>query len=96
MFVATRRFVILKDLKICMADCKPENKFEDNVMSVRYIPITKIKNRIDTDDLVSNNKKSLIKNDKNDGSEDETDYYAHERKKNIFYFRFFINLFVIL
>lgn len=40
-FAATRRFVILKDLKVKMADCKPEYAFEDNVMKVQYVPIAR-------------------------------------------------------
>lgn len=40
-FAATRRFVILKDLKIKMADCNPNHTFEDNVMKVQYVPIAR-------------------------------------------------------
>lgn len=41
MFIATRRFIVLKDLTIKMAECLPEQIFEDNVMSVTYVPVTR-------------------------------------------------------
>nr|XP_023017824.1 ribonuclease Z, mitochondrial [Leptinotarsa decemlineata] len=40
-FVATKRFVIIKDLKIHMAVCNEHNFFEDNVMRVEYVPIVR-------------------------------------------------------
>lgn len=42
-FLATRRFVILRDLKIELANCDRNTVFEDNVMQVRYVPIKKSK-----------------------------------------------------
>ncbi|KAB0794016.1 hypothetical protein PPYR_13636 [Photinus pyralis] len=42
-FLATRRFVILRDLKVELANCDRANVFEDNVMQVRYVPIKKSK-----------------------------------------------------
>ncbi|XP_050298698.1 ribonuclease Z, mitochondrial isoform X2 [Anthonomus grandis grandis] len=40
-FPATRRFVVLRDLKVKVAECTENNHFEDNVMSVKYVPICK-------------------------------------------------------
>ncbi|XP_057654659.1 ribonuclease Z, mitochondrial isoform X1 [Diorhabda carinulata] len=40
-FYATKRFVVLRDLKIHMAECTEENIFEDNVMMVKYVPLTR-------------------------------------------------------
>ncbi|KAK9692788.1 Metallo-beta-lactamase superfamily [Popillia japonica] len=39
LFVATKRFVVMKNLQITMADCQLGNKFEDNVMTVEYVPL---------------------------------------------------------
>lgn len=33
--------MIIKDLKIKMADCKADNIFEDNVMKVQYVPLVR-------------------------------------------------------
>lgn len=38
-FVATKRFVIIRDLKIQMVQCDEQTVFEDNVMTVKYVPI---------------------------------------------------------
>ncbi|KAJ8922916.1 hypothetical protein NQ315_001458 [Exocentrus adspersus] len=40
-FTATKRFVIIRDLKIHMAECDDKTTFEDNVMTVTYVPLTK-------------------------------------------------------
>ncbi|XP_047517467.1 ribonuclease Z, mitochondrial isoform X3 [Pieris napi] len=37
LYNATKRFVIMKDLNVTMAKCKPSEDFEDNVMSVKYV-----------------------------------------------------------
>lgn len=37
--MATKRFVIIRDLKIQMAQCDEQTVFEDNVMTVKYVPI---------------------------------------------------------
>lgn len=41
LFVATKRFVVIKNLQMTMADCSSSNKFEDNVMTVEYVPLEK-------------------------------------------------------
>ncbi|XP_049817981.1 ribonuclease Z, mitochondrial isoform X2 [Aethina tumida] len=38
-FFATKRFVVIRDLKIKMADCSEHTVFEDNVMKVTYVPL---------------------------------------------------------
>ncbi|XP_018570801.1 ribonuclease Z, mitochondrial [Anoplophora glabripennis] len=45
-FAATKRFVVIRDLKIHMADCSENNVFEDNVISVRYVPLTRTSNLV--------------------------------------------------
>lgn len=40
-FPATRRFVVLRDLKINMAICNEHTVFEDNVMTVRYVSLVR-------------------------------------------------------
>ncbi|KAG5890173.1 hypothetical protein JTB14_014340 [Gonioctena quinquepunctata] len=38
-FIATKRFVVIRDLKIHMAECNEKHIFEDNVMKVEYVPL---------------------------------------------------------
>lgn len=84
-FNATRRFVVLKDMTLKMADCSPSNFFEDNVMRVNYVPIdaqnsVSDAHNIASEDVSGNNNESssddLI-------TEDDIDYYAYERKNKI-------------
>lgn len=42
-FPATKRFVVLRDLRIKMADCSENTEFEDNVMKVKYVVLSKAK-----------------------------------------------------
>lgn len=37
--MATRKFVILKDMKVEMAECTPETEYDDAVMTVKYVPL---------------------------------------------------------
>lgn len=37
--MATRRFVVLRNLSVKMASCNKETTFEDNVMKVKYVPL---------------------------------------------------------
>ncbi|XP_072394529.1 ribonuclease Z, mitochondrial isoform X2 [Diabrotica undecimpunctata] len=46
-FYATKRFVVLRDLKIHMAECTEETGFEDNVLSVKYVPLVRNANKMD-------------------------------------------------
>ncbi|GLV41872.1 Ribonuclease Z [Carabus blaptoides fortunei] len=71
LFIATRKFVVLKDLDIRMAKCNPNEKFEDNVMSVRYVPLHK-------SEFIANNATGSNSSSTNESSDDDTDYYAHE------------------
>lgn len=41
LFAATKRFVIIRDLKIQMAECNETSQYEDNVMKVQYVPLTR-------------------------------------------------------
>lgn len=67
---------MLKDLDIRVAKCDPNEKFEDNVMSVRYVPL--YKSEIDDKNAMGSNNSST-----NESSDDDTDYYAHESKKSL-------------
>ncbi|KAJ8965129.1 hypothetical protein NQ314_004354 [Rhamnusium bicolor] len=40
-FVATKRFVVIRDLKIHMAECTENDEFQDNVIIVKYVPLTR-------------------------------------------------------
>lgn len=37
--MATRKFVVLKDMVIETADCSTGNTFEDSIMSMKYIEL---------------------------------------------------------
>ncbi|XP_017785544.1 PREDICTED: ribonuclease Z, mitochondrial isoform X2 [Nicrophorus vespilloides] len=41
LFKATKRFVVMKNLKLEMADCEEGSSFSDNVMNVQYVPLSK-------------------------------------------------------
>lgn len=69
MFTATKRFVVLKDMVVHMKS-HLDGDFEDNVMKVEHVPVLGSEN-LDT------RKNEVSKN----LEEDDTDYYAHERKK---------------
>lgn len=49
--------MIIKDLKIKMADCKPDSVFEDNVMKVQYVPL--VRSEIGCEDIVEEESGSL-------------------------------------
>nr|CAD7262484.1 unnamed protein product [Timema shepardi] len=89
LFSATRRFVVLKDLAVHMADCVEGGSFVDNVMTVHYVPIcgkaqTEANSDHTTSDVsmgsskVANGKRLSFLSDQEE-SEDDVDYYAHER-----------------
>ncbi|XP_073997191.1 ribonuclease Z [Rhodnius prolixus] len=73
-FTATRRFVILRNLSIKTADCTKETSFEDNAIKVKYIPLSvEGKERAPAVSLTRSPRSDL------DSSEDDIDYYAHQR-----------------
>ncbi|XP_014248785.1 ribonuclease Z, mitochondrial [Cimex lectularius] len=74
-FYATRNFVVLRNLAIRSANCSPENKFEDNAIIVKYIPLTLERENL-SEEALSLKQESLSSDDDND-----IDYYAHERPK---------------
>ncbi|KAK4874327.1 hypothetical protein RN001_013687 [Aquatica leii] len=88
-FTATRRFVILRDLNIEVVECNEKTMFEDNVMKVQYVPITKTNNVIkDNSEIVNKNigKKNQTWYDSTllKDVEDSIDYYAHEQSRRLF------------
>lgn len=52
LFTATKRFVIIRDLKIKMADCNENTSYEDNTMTVQYVPLTKSTSLFNDDEEV--------------------------------------------
>lgn len=68
-FPATRRFVILKNLSIKTASCKPDDVYEDNAIKVNYIPLIAAREKRPS------SANGAVSND----FEDLTDYYEHER-----------------
>nr|CAD7587435.1 unnamed protein product [Timema genevievae] len=89
LFSATRRFVVLKDLAVHMADCMEGGSFVDNVMTVHYVPISgQAQTKANSDHITSDvsmgsskvaNGKHLLSSSDQEESEDDVDYYAHER-----------------
>ncbi|XP_067005978.2 ribonuclease Z, mitochondrial [Anabrus simplex] len=84
-FAATRRFVILRDLSVRMANCEAGQFFEDNVLTVHYVHLTpdtqnnsEGTSRIDG---ASHEKSAHSPSRMSEESDDDVDYYAHERKK---------------
>lgn len=37
LYAATKRFVIMKDMRVGMAPCGPNDDYEDSVMTVKYV-----------------------------------------------------------
>ncbi|XP_049776088.1 ribonuclease Z, mitochondrial [Schistocerca cancellata] len=83
-FSATRRFVVLKDLTVQLADLQNQ-EFEDNVMTVKYVPLFEAQlddeNKTDiTNTFNSRNVSSVLDGNSSDET-DDIDYYAHEKKR---------------
>lgn len=83
-FAATRRFVILKDLAIQLADLQNQ-EFEDNVMTVKYVPIYEAQhndeNKTDTTNIFNSINPSSVPDVNSSDETDDIDYYAHEKKR---------------
>ncbi|XP_060521936.1 ribonuclease Z, mitochondrial isoform X2 [Cylas formicarius] len=73
-FAATKRFVILRNLKIVMAKSSQETMFEDNVIKVKYIPLSKKFEQNVSEQIAI----SMPTSSGNNIVEDDIDYYAHE------------------
>lgn len=73
LFVATKRFVIIKDLEIRVAECTPNEIFEDNVLKIKYVPITQNPQEISQENGPP----------QPHFQDDTTFYYAHECKFEI-------------
>ncbi|GLG99578.1 Zinc phosphodiesterase ELAC protein 2, partial [Gryllus bimaculatus] len=85
-FKATRRFVILRDLSVKMANCTADTHFEDNVMKVLYVPIEPAAENLNEKctSYASNGVNSVHQSTiKTTDEDDDVDYYAHERKMKI-------------
>ncbi|CAH0564098.1 unnamed protein product [Brassicogethes aeneus] len=112
-FAATKRFVVIRDLKIKMAECTEHSTFEDNVMVVKYVLLERnediVHDAIDEESESDNSLGVQVGNSEKSDAEtstrreggnrrrrrrsnsmnkqreenivDDTDYYAHERKK---------------
>lgn len=95
-FQATRRFVVMKDLTVNMKNCLTDESYEDNVMTVKYIPVLHNEKDIEAKCSISQPELSDSKNwncsvknqfdfstsdNKIMEEDDEVDYYAYERKR---------------
>ncbi|KAJ8941616.1 hypothetical protein NQ318_000322 [Aromia moschata] len=74
-FVATKRFVVIRDLKIHMADCGENNVFEDNVMIVKYVPLVRTTNNrlVDEEIMQEDNENSSLKDSEISATVDQLD-----------------------
>ncbi|CAF4900678.1 unnamed protein product [Pieris macdunnoughi] len=90
LYNATKRFVIMKDLNVTMAKCKPSEDFDDNVMSVKYVilspqqtlfpemkPVAK-KPKLDSSPDHTNKQEQ----DFEEFIHDDTDYYRRETDRS--------------
>ncbi|XP_050085993.1 ribonuclease Z, mitochondrial [Anopheles aquasalis] len=71
LFKAMRRFVILKDMKVEAAEYGTGDVYEDHVMTLRYVVISRETGNAPTEG----------DEQEQDAPVDDTDYYAYERKK---------------
>ncbi|XP_065164662.1 ribonuclease Z, mitochondrial isoform X3 [Atheta coriaria] len=51
LFRATRRFVVMKNMRVKMAECQEGHDFEDNVMTVKYVPLLRVPTITEHDSL---------------------------------------------
>lgn len=95
LFSATRRFVVLKDLQVTMAEC--EEPFQDNLMTVDYVKVIKPSSQIATPEKITTNpqesgnsspqpvrawnRRRSISESPGDDTSDTIDYYAQESKR---------------
>uniref|UniRef100_A0A2A4JIJ4 Zinc phosphodiesterase ELAC protein 2 n=1 Tax=Heliothis virescens TaxID=7102 RepID=A0A2A4JIJ4_HELVI len=84
LYAATRRFVIMKDMQVTMAKCRPSEDFEDNVMNVKYVLLGPNDNILAGKELKQAVKKPKL--DSNTDKEyeefihDDTDYYKNDMR----------------
>ncbi|XP_054284563.1 ribonuclease Z, mitochondrial-like [Macrosteles quadrilineatus] len=77
-FSGTRRFVVLRHLAVQMASCERDTVFEDNILSVRYVPLYSTAGRAWHNTPLSD--KSPDRTTPDDSTDDDTDYYAYWHK----------------
>lgn len=62
MFPATKRFVVLRDLQVKVADCKDGGMFEDNVMQVKYVYLTKDRQNVENSKQIQAGTSATVRN----------------------------------
>ncbi|XP_050542925.1 ribonuclease Z, mitochondrial [Daktulosphaira vitifoliae] len=85
LFVATKRFIILRDLKIIESKSNPLTQFEDNAMSVNYIPLFSNKSEksyLSLSDNSINIDNTFKLQALDNSSEDDTNYYDYDDINN--------------
>ncbi|CAH0751050.1 unnamed protein product, partial [Diatraea saccharalis] len=82
LYNATRRFVIMKDMNVTMANCSPSEDFEDSTMTVKYVLLGPHVDLLGGKDVKPITKKPKIDSNADKDFEefihDETDYYKPE------------------
>lgn len=74
-FQSTRRFVVLKNMKVETPECDEGGFWEDSVMRVSYVPLRKKKT---AEEAVEMKEAKPLE----DWSKDDTDYFGYELKNN--------------
>ncbi|CAI6346770.1 unnamed protein product [Macrosiphum euphorbiae] len=81
LFVATKRFVVLRDLKITASKSDPFKPYEDNAIVVHYVPLISNKQcnefRSKSENSIEINNSQTQKHT-DDSLEDDTNYYDYE------------------
>ncbi|KAJ8979969.1 hypothetical protein NQ317_013717 [Molorchus minor] len=80
-FVATKRFVVIKDLKIHMAECGVNNILEDNVMTVKYVPLLRIESFANEVDIEEGENIAGVKNSEANAIAEQADACTSTRSE---------------
>lgn len=74
-FQSTRKFVVLRNMKVETPECKAGGFWEDSVMRVNYVPLQKEK----TSDEKVGETVTEVEEKSDDWNKDDTDYFEYEK-----------------
>lgn len=77
-FQSTRKFVVLRNMKVETPECEDGGFWEDSVMRVNYVPLKKEKVAATVEEKVV----TMIEKSVDDWSKDDTDYFGYESNNN--------------
>ena len=81
-FEAARKFVVLRNMKADMPECKEGEYFEDAVMRVNYVPLYKNNVKPETETQKQANEQNKKQDDPEKTFNDNTDYFENEGKSS--------------